>query len=119
MNLKHGHDIIELNAVDIFNQQGNVTTVHNFSTTRDVIELDFLTLTKLSATPVLPASKFHIGANHPHGGAEQIFYNPHNGQLWVDFFSNVTHTEVKDELAVLFGPGHTHPSLTAGDIIVA
>jgi hypothetical protein len=117
--LKHGQDILLFNFLNSSDPTGNVATIHNYSTARAAIELDSLVFTHLHGTPTLLPSDFHLGANHPHNGHEQVWYNPHTGQLWVDFFSSSLHTEVKDELAVIFGPGHTHPHITASDIIYA
>jgi hypothetical protein len=121
VNLKHGHDILYFNFLNDADPTGNVATIHNYSTARDTIDIDRLTFTHLDTLPgaaTLLPSDFHLGANHPHNGHEQVWYNPHTGQLWVDFF-NSFFGEVKDELAVIFGHGHTHPHITAANIIYA
>jgi hypothetical protein len=118
VNLGAGHDVIEFNAVDSANPTANVTTVHGFNVSRDVIDLNALDFVHLSGTPHLIPSEFHIGANpvnpNPHDG---IWYNPHTGALWYDFFTN-SHGEVKDHVATIFGHGATHPALTAADFFV-
>jgi hypothetical protein len=117
VNLKHGHDIIELGNFNVFDPMGNVATIHNYSTVRDTLDIERASFTHLDGNPTLLPKYFHIGANHPHDGSEQVWYNPHTGKLWIDFYSTFTHGEVKLELAQIYGPGQTHPHITAGDIL--
>jgi len=110
VNLGKGHDVVEFDAVDALKPLANVTTVHAFNAAKDIFDLNGLAFNHLSGTPELLGKEFHIGKNPLHPHHDGIWYNPKDGSLWYDFFSNDLGVEVKDHVATILGHGpHAHP----------
>jgi len=117
-----GHDDFYFDFLDKTSPLANITTIYHYNAGKDHILLDRFVFSGLTGTPALKPSEFHLG--HPAaGGAEQIVYNPHTGQLFNDFFSRSLGHEVHELFAVLdtTGPGahHAHhPTLIASELFV-